>query len=104
MGSSCGKDVWSLRKIVTGIGAELSIKYESDDYSKSVLNRNGSLLINTFSNLDVNTGSVSFTVASAGVKLSEIFTVNDKIDFIALQPVRYDPDPYGSSLNVPSRR
>jgi len=92
--SSNSTDVWSLRSVTSPLGNQFKINYESDSYSKTVATGNGSLLLSSFSNFDPS-GYVSFTVnTAAGDKLSDFLSVGNKVDFVALQPLRYSPDPF----------
>lgn len=76
-------DAWCLRKIKTNLGSEIVVKYEGDNYSKSVLNNNLSLIITDFTKIDQTTWI--FNVNTEGQDLAKLYNVGDKADFIILE-------------------
>lgn len=97
--SNYGTDAWSLRRIKTSMGSEITVDYEGDTYNKSVLNDNSSMIISSFSKinetswlLDINTGEND---------LREIFKVGDEIDFPFLVSYAVFPS---SQLNYEAKK
>uniref|UniRef100_UPI00388F5226 hypothetical protein n=1 Tax=Arcticibacter sp. TaxID=1872630 RepID=UPI00388F5226 len=76
-------DAWSLRKIKTGMGADIKIDYEGDTYSKSVLNRTRCFTFTNFSSQGSN--NFNLNVYSAGMNLNDMFKVGDEIDIMMLK-------------------
>ncbi len=64
-------DAWCLRKITSPLGGSTSVKFESDSYSKSLLNSNNSFILKSFI-LQPNRQNIQFTVEDYGFPLSEI--------------------------------
>jgi len=91
--SSKAADVWSLRTITSPLGDAIKVYYESDTYSQAGAGSSGSLELWAFSNFDYVNGYISFNVATNGYKLSDFLSLGNKVDFMAMQPVRYDQDP-----------
>ncbi|RBL92758.1 hypothetical protein [Chitinophaga flava] len=88
--SAASVDAWSLRAVNTALGSKIKVEYESDVYSKAVLNRVGSYVINNFI-FDNNTRRLKFTVSNAdkNVPLSSIYKVGSKVDAIIAQELIY---------------
>lgn len=81
--SNNSTDVWSLKKVSTTLGAEVSINLEGDTYGRSVLLKSGSFTISNFTNQGSN--NYYFDVNSGGQDLTELFKVNDKLDLLLLK-------------------
>ncbi|WP_212003294.1 hypothetical protein [Chitinophaga sp. HK235] len=78
--SARNTDAWSLRRISTALGADIEVKYESDDYSTSVLNNRCSMIASGFS-FDKPNQQISFKVENTyGVPLSQLLPLNTKCD------------------------
>lgn len=78
--SARNTDAWSLRRINTALGAGIEVKYESDDYSSSVLNNRCSMIANSFS-FDKPNQQISFKVENTyGVPLSQLLPLNTKCE------------------------
>lgn len=80
--SSRSVDVWSLRKISSPLGADIKIKYESDDYGNAVLYDNNSLIINELS-VDAN-GEYTFSFSQLNDNLKSVFVVGQYVNFTIL--------------------
>ncbi|PWG81346.1 hypothetical protein DDR33_08235 [Pararcticibacter amylolyticus] len=76
--SNRATDVWSLRTIKTGLGAEISIDYEGDTYGQSILNKNRPLIISDFSSQGGN--NFYYYVNTEGQNLNDLFKVGDELD------------------------
>lgn len=85
--SNTATDVWCLRKIHTALGADININYEGDTYSKSVLNNNLSLIIDSFVKINQTTWLLNI-VPDARV-LTEIFKTGDIINFLFMQKLQF---------------
>jgi hypothetical protein len=85
--SSKSLDVWSLRSIKSPIGADIKVNYEPDEYSKSVITKNQSLITDQFV-YNSSTQKLSFNVSTED-DLNSYFSVGDKVDLILLQPVDF---------------
>jgi YD repeat-containing protein len=58
--SNCATDVWSLRKITTSLGTDVTIDYEGNTYSKSVINKNNSIIVTSGEmTTDAATGNIT---------------------------------------------
>lgn len=82
--SNTSTDVWSMRKIVSSIGANININYEGNSYNKSVLTKNRSIILlpgqaNTTRN---GTANYTFTAAPGTPDLTTLFRVGDKTSMI----------------------
>jgi hypothetical protein len=72
-------DVWSLRHIVTSLGAEVSIDYEADAYKKPVLTKNQILRI---ASIEPMTGqNYQITIYDDVPDLDRILAVGSSVDF-----------------------
>ncbi|WP_288882445.1 hypothetical protein [Pedobacter panaciterrae] len=81
--SNMSSDVWSLRKVITGLGAEVKIKYEGDTYSKSVLNESRPFQISNFTN--VGGYDYQFNITNSNIpNLNELFRIGDNISLITM--------------------
>ncbi|MFZ6011384.1 MAG: hypothetical protein ACOYXT_13635 [Bacteroidota bacterium] len=83
--SAANVDVWSLRKITTSMGATISIDYGSDAYSKAVLYRNGSFMVDFLEQPNKQAGTVEINLL--GGEVSDILNSNDYVE-IALKYVQ----------------
>jgi hypothetical protein len=82
--SNMSTDVWSMRRIVSSLGANININYEGATYNKSVLNKNRSLIFlggqtNTTRN---GVRNYTFTADPSTPDLTNIFNVGDKTSMI----------------------
>ncbi|MEZ2339359.1 hypothetical protein AB6735_27190 [Mucilaginibacter sp. RCC_168] len=82
--SNMATDVWSMRKIVSGLGSNININYEGNSYNKSILTKNRSIILlpgaaNTTRN---STANYTFTVAPGSPDLTALFKVGDKTSMI----------------------
>lgn len=80
--SNQSSDVWSLRKIKTNLGSEITVNYEGDTYNKSVLNKNLSMMITDFNRVAQN--SWVLTINTNGQDLRKFYKINDEPDFLFL--------------------
>ena len=78
--SNSGADAWSLRNILSSLGANVKINYEGDTYNKSVLNKNRSLILSSFTRN--SPGNYTFSVNNENADLTKVYHVGDKIDLI----------------------
>ena len=90
--SAQNTDVWSLRRVETSLGATIDIDYESDTYWYSVLNRNQSLVIDSFTDYDDVEGKVRINIQTNGLDLRGVYEVGQKVDMIVL--IEEDPGGY----------
>ena len=90
--SNKSTDVWSLRKVVSGLGANINIDYEGNTYNQCVLGKNRSLIINSVGRNGVQ--DYTFNVNTEGLDLTKVFHVGDAVDMVyAFQdPFPKDPD------------
>lgn len=80
--SGANADTWSLRKVVSSLGAEINISYAPDAYSNAVLYRNGSFIVQSLSDPFVAQGMVTVNFFDAGS--SDAFKPGDYIDISLL--------------------
>lgn len=71
-------DAWSLTSITNSLGSTTTVSYESDDYSKSVLAKNISMVIE---DIQQNQDEFTFTVQTFGADLRDI--IDDQSDILA---------------------
>lgn len=76
--SSENVDAWSLTSITNSLGSTTTVSYESDDYSKSVLAKNISMVIE---DIQQNQDEFTFTVQTFGADLRDI--IDDQSDILA---------------------
>jgi len=94
--SAKSTDVWSLRKITSPLGADCHIKYESDSYAKSILNKSASLTTKDFvwspATQEINEPHLSFEVENIpGIDLQQMYPVGNRINMLLIQEVdKYD--------------
>ncbi|MEN0052354.1 MAG: putative Ig domain-containing protein [Mucilaginibacter sp.] len=87
--SNSSTDVWSLRKIASSIGAEIAINYEGNTYNRSVLNKNRSLVMTSFTRNGVN--DYTFAINSEGLDINTIYKNGDNISFVLSKAVIQNP-------------
>jgi len=80
--SSESTDVWSLRKIYSGIGATINIDYEGNTYNKSVLSRGKPMIIDGINVHAIAPQNYTFYVNSLGVDLNEAYKVGDVVHMV----------------------
>lgn len=81
--SNLATDVWSMRKILSGLGANISVNYEGDTYNKAVLSKNRSLIIPDYTGIVRNAAQdYTFHPNTGGLDLTKIYNVGDKIDMV----------------------
>jgi len=84
--SNNSTDVWSLRRVKTALGSQLTFGYEGDTYSQIVLNKNNNSFIIGGFTFDPAIQNFHFTVNNPqGYDLSEVFKSGDPIDLTLLQ-------------------
>ncbi len=81
--SNRSADVWSLRKIKTNVGADIRINYEGDTFSKSVLNKDYTLVASSVQS--VNSTTFLFNIEADNELLARVFKVGDPIDLLLFQ-------------------
>lgn len=73
-------DAWSMRKVSTQLGADLSINYESDTYSQSAIENKTSLVAENFVQDQAN-NAITFKVNNTTrIPLATLFPVNAKAE------------------------
>jgi len=86
--SNKSTDAWCLRKIKSGIGADITVNYEGNTYNRSVLNKNRSLVINSAITKN-SANNYTIRVNDEGLDLSSIYKPGDKLSMI-LEKYVYD--------------
>lgn len=76
--SSKNIDAWCLRKIVSNLGSEIKIEYESDEYQKPVVNFSSLLRIQSIEKIP-NTSDYKITVLDEAPFLDEILPIGSEI-------------------------
>lgn len=110
--SSKTVDAWSLRQVRTNLGAVLKMEYESDDYSKSILNNSFSFEIVKFDDI-VNylygpipagaaSGNIKLNIETEGQNLQNYFTVGSPVDFTYFWMKTRPYMPTGGQGNCPT--
>jgi hypothetical protein len=79
--SSLSADAWSLRRIVSSVGANININYEGNTFKKSVLNKNPSVIVS---------GGGSSNITISGNNVSSNINSDGTIDLIASNPQNVD--------------
>ena len=81
--SNRGTDVWSLRKIVSSVGANITINYEGDTYNKSVLSKDRSLIVLDNTKVTRN-GAQDYTFHpnTEGIDLTKVYSIGDTINMV----------------------
>jgi len=71
--SNVSTDVWSLRKIISSVGANININYEGNTYNRSVLNQNAPIVV---SSNQLNSDNTMDMIAPVppGFNLSQFFS------------------------------
>lgn len=85
--SAKGTDVWSLHKIQSSLGSITDIVYESDTYSKSVLNENKSLIVNSTSQ---DNNLFKIYIETNGYDLTDILKEGDLVNLLLFIEYKYD--------------
>ncbi|WP_205511074.1 DUF5977 domain-containing protein [Longitalea arenae] len=86
--SSNSVDAWSLRKILSPLGSDIKIGYESDSYSNAVMSANYPFVTTRPVSGAIPPGTIGFTFRldeMGGNKVSDFFQPGDQINFIAVQ-------------------
>jgi len=97
--SNMTSDVWSLRKVVTGLGAEIEINYEGDTYGRTVLNEAKPYTLTNFTHDSGN--DYHFTVNNVGsTRLDDVFKVGDNVSLITLLKKTYFGTAYYTTHNT----
>lgn len=91
--SNKSTDAWCLRKIKTALGADIAIRYDGDEYSNVVLNRNKSYVIRNFENAG-SPNLFRFTLLNNDTDLNEILSVEKKANFL-LMKTKIKVPPFG---------
>ncbi len=83
--SSTHVDAWSLQSIETPLGATIEIDYESDSYSKSVLDNKHPFKVLAFKKLDGYSDRVRIHLVTHGViDIDEYFELGEYVDLISV--------------------
>jgi len=77
-------DVWSLRKVSLSSGADIKMEYESDTYSKSVLNDSYSFVASNIEKVASNQLKITFNDLNTGASLNDYYQVGQIPEFIML--------------------
>jgi hypothetical protein len=83
--SNIGTDAWSLRKILSSLGANITINYEGDTYNRSVLSKDRSLIIPDNNNTSIIRNAAqdyTFYPNTEGLDLTKIYNVGDQISMV----------------------
>lgn len=75
--SNSSTDVWSLRKVSSGIGSEIRINYESNTYNRSALSKNKSVLIDHDNAVSGPNNTLTFPVNPMGIDLNTAYKTGD---------------------------
>src|SRR5688500_1067816 len=81
-------DAWSLRKIISPIGCDIKIGYESDSYSNAVMSANYPFVTTRPVSGTIPPGTIGFTFRldeMGGNKVSDFFQPGDQVSIIAVQ-------------------
>lgn len=80
--SSRSADAWSLRKIISGTGAEIGVDYESNEYLRTT--GAYSFVVSEVLHPVSNQLKLTITDVNNGAKLSDFYQLNDKLDYLML--------------------
>ncbi len=97
--SNNATDVWSLRKIISSIGANINIAYEGNTYNKSVLSQSQAVSIDGYVGSQVSPHNYSFPVNAMGVNLNDDYKIGDVLHmiFIAYNGQNYPSCIFGNT-------
>jgi len=76
-------DAWSLTRIVTSLGSEIAINYESDTYKKPVLYKSNILNVESVTP-NVQNGSVKIRFHNQGINLTDMINIEDNISLMGV--------------------
>ncbi|MCF3107873.1 DUF5977 domain-containing protein [Niabella sp. CC-SYL272] len=98
-------DAWSLRKISTPQGGNISVSYEPDDYGATAFDNSPSFILSnlsdfSFDNNNNQYGSFYCTVQSEGYNLKDFIKEGDRVRFSILTRERQESG--GSVVDIPS--
>lgn len=95
-------DVWCLRKIESVTGAVTNIGYESNTYSKVVIEREKSIIVKEFEQL--NSTQMKLKLLGGSGNLGALFFLGGAIDLLYIRKLDYHPVSIIERTNLTNRR
>ncbi len=82
--SARGADAWSLHRITTGLGSQIQLNYESDNYYKSVLSSGYSFVATAISQVANQSNQLQITFGDVNNGMNTYFGVGNQVNCLML--------------------